>query len=149
MLCPFCGNLESKVVNSRTSPKGDSIRRRRECLKCRGRFTTHEAVEHMPFMVVKKDGTRQPFDRQKIVAGLMTACQKRPVSSDQIERLSELVERNVTATMDREIPSSRIGEMVLGLLRELDRVAYVRFASVYRQFRDLDEFDEEIRGLRK
>jgi transcriptional repressor NrdR len=102
----------------------------------------------MPFMVVKKDGTRQPFDRQKIVAGLMTACQKRPVSSDQIERLSELVERNVTATMDREIPSSRIGEMVLGLLRELDRVAYVRFASVYRQFRDLDEFDEEIRGLR-
>ena len=149
MLCPFCGFLDSKVVNSRTSPKGDSIRRRRECLQCMGRFTTHEATEHMPFMVVKKDGTRQPFDRQKIIAGLMTACQKRPVAMDQIEKLAELVERNVTSTMDREIPSTRIGELVLGMLREIDRVAYVRFASVYRQFRDLDEFDQEIQGLRR
>ncbi len=149
MLCPYCGFLDSKVVNSRTSPKGDSIRRRRECLQCGGRFTTHEATEHVPFMVVKKDGTRQAFDRRKIITGLMTACQKRPISTEQIEKLAELVERNVTSTMDREIPSTRIGELVLGLLREIDRVAYVRFASVYRQFHDLDEFDEEIRGLRR
>jgi len=147
MLCPFCGNIESKVVNSRQSPRGDCIRRRRECLQCGHRFTTFEVVEKVPLVVIKRDGKREAFDRQKVAAGILRACEKRPVTLEQVERIVQFVEKQLYNTMEKEVSSLKIGEMVLKKLREVDEVAYVRFASVYRQFRDVSEFNHEVRVL--
>jgi transcriptional repressor NrdR len=149
MLCPFCSYLESKVVNSRQSPRGDTIRRRRECLKCAARFTTFEITEKTPIVVVKRDGKRESFDRQKIIAGVLRACEKRPVTVEQVERVVQNVEKALYNSMEKEVSSLRVGELVLKQLRELDEVAYVRFASVYRQFRDISEFDHELKVLMK
>jgi transcriptional repressor NrdR len=147
MLCPFCGHLESKVVNSRQSPKGDAIRRRRECLKCAHRFTTFEMVEKTPIVVVKRDGKREAFDRQKITAGILRACEKRPVMLEDVERIVQHVEKTLYNNMEKEVSSLKIGEMALNQLRDVDEVAYVRFASVYRQFRDISEFNSELQSL--
>ncbi len=147
MKCPFCGNTEDKVVDSREGPEGDSVRRRRECLKCLRRFTTYEHVEKAPLMVIKKDGRRQPFDRNKILAGLVRACEKRPVSMEKLEELVDEIERQIMRTHDKEVRSQDIGELVMQKLHDLDQVAYVRFASVYRQFRDINEFMRELKDL--
>lgn len=147
MKCPFCGSLENKVINSRLTAEETSIRRRRECLNCAGRFTTYEYIEQTPILVIKRDGRRQPFDRQKLVSGLLRACEKRPVSMEAIDTLVNSVEKDLHNAMESEVSSLRIGEMVLGRLRALDEVAYVRFASVYRQFRDVSEFSDEIQTL--
>ncbi|MCE5229308.1 transcriptional regulator NrdR [bacterium] len=147
MKCPFCGRLNNKVINSRLTPDETSIRRRRECIDCGSRFTTYEYVERTPVLVVKRDGRRQPFDRQKLIGGLMRACEKRPVTLEQIDALVSEVDKELQNAMEPEVSSLRIGEMVLARLRGLDEVAYVRFASVYRQFRDVSEFSEEIRTL--
>lgn len=149
MLCPFCGHLESKVVNSRQNPRGDAIRRRRECLECGHRFTTFEMIEKTPIVVVKRDSKREAFDREKIIKGVLRACEKRPVTIDEIERLVQNVEKNLHNNMEKEVSSLKIGEMVLKQLRGLDEVAYVRFASVYRQFRDISEFSQELKDLMK
>jgi transcriptional repressor NrdR len=147
MKCPFCGQLENKVVNSRLTPDETSVRRRRECLGCGSRFTTYETVERTPIVVVKRDGRRVVFERQKLVRGLLRACEKRPVSLEQIEAVVAEIEKDLSNQMEGEVSSLRIGEMVLGRLRGLDDVAYVRFASVYRQFRDIGEFSEEIQSM--
>ncbi|HOE95661.1 MAG TPA: transcriptional regulator NrdR [Candidatus Sumerlaeota bacterium] len=147
MKCPACGSIDNKVVNSRLTPDETSIRRRRECLGCGVRFTTYEYVEQTPVMVVKRDGRRQPFDRQKLISGLLRATEKRPVSMEEIERMAHDIEKSLYNAMESEISSMRVGEMVLSRLRKLDEVAYVRFASVYRQFRDIGEFSDEIQGL--
>jgi transcriptional repressor NrdR len=147
MKCPYCGSLKNRVINSRLTSDESSIRRRRECEACSSRFTTFEHIEHTPLVVVKRDGSRQTFDREKIISGLMTACQKRPVSFDRIQQIVAEVERELEAEVEKEVSSLRIGEMVLTRLRAIDEVAYVRFASVYRQFRDIREFSEEIQGL--
>ncbi len=147
MLCPFCSHLESKVVNSRQSPKGESIRRRRECLKCGHRFTTFEMVEKVPIMVIKRDGRREAFDRQKMAGGIIRACEKRPVTLEEVERVVLFVEKSIHNSMEKEVSSLKIGEIVLKKLREIDEVAYVRFASVYRQFRDISEFSHEVKVL--
>lgn len=147
MLCPFCGHLESKVVNSRQNPKGDAIRRRRECLECGHRFTTFEMIEKTPIIVVKRDGKRETFDREKIIKGILRACEKRPVSADEVERIVQNVEKNLYNNMEKEVSSLKIGEMILKQLRAVDEVAYVRFASVYRQFRDISEFNHELKVL--
>ena len=141
MKCPFCGYEDSKVVDSRPTDEGTSIRRRRECLKCLKRFTTYETVERMPLMLVKRDGTRQAYDRQKLLNGLMKACEKRPVSLMQLEQIVDNVES--------EVSSKVIGELVMEQLRKVDEVAYVRFASVYRQFKDINTFMEELNTLIK
>lgn len=149
MLCPFCAHLEDKVIDSRESKEGNNIRRRRECLACQKRFTTYERIEEIPFMVVKKDGRRERFDRQKILNGLLKACEKRPVP---IAKLAELVDQVETAMMsesERELSSTAIGEILMTRLRELDKIAYVRFASVYRDFQDEEAFFNEIRRLIK
>lgn len=147
MKCPSCGKLDNKVVNSRLTPEETSIRRRRECLDCGARFTTYEHIEKTPVLVVKRDGRRQPFDRQKLISGLLRACEKRPVGLKAIDQLVGEVEKELYTAMETEVSSLRIGEMVLGRLRGLDEVAYVRFASVYRQFRDVSEFSEEVQSL--
>jgi len=147
MKCPFCGHVEDKVVDSRLGKEGKSIRRRRECLKCNARFTTYEKVEEMLPMVVKKDGRRESFDRQKILAGIIKACEKRPISVTVLEKLVDDIEHIIQESPEKEIPSSRIGELVVQRLHELDQVAYVRFASVYRQFKDINEFMKELTGL--
>ena len=147
MKCPFCGSIENKVVNSRLTPDELSIRRRRECLDCTQRFTTYEYVEQTPIIIVKRDGRRQPFDRQKLVGGLVRACEKRPVSLEAIDQVATEVERELQNAMEREVSSLRLGEMILSRLRALDEVAYVRFASVYRQFRDVSEFSDEVQAL--
>ena len=147
MKCPFCGHLEDKVVDSRLGKEGKSIRRRRECLNCKARYTTYEEVEKLLPMIVKKDNRREPFDRQKILAGIKKACEKRPISIEQLEKLVDDVEHAIQENSDKEIPSTRIGEIVVQKLHELDEVAYVRFASVYRQFKDINEFMEELTGL--
>lgn len=147
MKCPFCEYKETKVVNSRISGEGCSIRRRRECLKCEKRFTTYEYVEKVPLMVIKKDGRRQPFDRSRIIAGLVKACEKRPVSVDVIEDTVKDIEHIVQKKFDREVDSSAIGELVMEKLSSLDEVAYVRFASVYRQFRDVNQFMNELKFI--
>lgn len=147
MLCPFCSHLESKVVNSRQSPKGESIRRRRECLKCGHRFTTFEMVEKVPIMVIKRDGRREAFDRQKMAGGIIRACEKRPVTLEEVEKVVLFVEKSLHNNMEKEVSSLKIGEIVLKKLREIDEVAYVRFASVYRQFRDISEFSHEVKVL--
>ena len=147
MKCPACGSLNNKVVNSRLTSDEASIRRRRECIDCTGRFTTYEYIERTPVLVIKRDGRRVSFDRQKLISGILRACEKRPVTLDEIEELVGDVEKSLYNAMESEVSSLRIGEMVLGRLREIDEVAYVRFASVYRQFRDIGEFSEEIRTL--
>ncbi len=147
MRCPFCGHLEDKVIDSRTSREGDAIRRRRECLKCRKRFTSYERVEEILPLVIKKDGRREPFERNKILTGLKKACEKRPVGIDILEGVADSIEKRVISLGVKEIPSSWIGENVMYHLKELDKVAYVRFASVYRQFKDIDELMEEVKTL--
>ena len=147
MRCPYCGHLEDKVVDSREAQDGQATRRRRECLGCARRFTTYERIEDVLPQVVKKDGRREAFDRAKIVDGVATACQKRPVSTEQIEALVSEVERQVQETGEREIKTSAVGEAVMQRLRKLDEVAYVRFASVYRAFRDVGEFMSELETL--
>lgn len=146
MKCPFCGNAENKVIDSRISKDGKAIRRRRECLGCSKRFTTYEFVEDIMPMVVKKDGRREPFDRMKIRSGVMTACEKRPISMESMEKIVEDVEQ-ACQEFQSEITSSVIGEKVMAELKALDGVAYVRFASVYRQFRDVGEFMSELKDL--
>jgi len=147
MKCPFCGQVEEKVVDSREARDGAAIRRRRECLNCRRRFTTYERIEEVQLMVVKKDGRREPFDRNKILSGLLKATQKRPVSVAELEKIAEEVEARLMEQPDREMNSGEIGELIMARLYELDEVAYVRFASVYRQFKDVHEFVEEVKGL--
>ncbi|MBP7707148.1 MAG: transcriptional regulator NrdR [Candidatus Aminicenantes bacterium] len=149
MRCPFCGFLESKVIDSRESKKGISIRRRRECLSCKRRFTTYEKIEEIPYMVVKKDGTRQPFDTQKLLRGMMKACEKRPIQISQLEEIIEEIESIVQERPDREISVAEIGQLVMDRLKVLDKVAYVRFASVYREFGDVAEFRRELEDLMK
>ena len=147
MKCPSCNYKETKVIDSRLSGEGNSVRRRRECLKCQHRFTTYEFVEQVPLMVIKRDGRRQPFDRKRIISGLLKACEKRPVSIDTIEALVNEVERYVQKNFDREVHTQDIGEIMMEKLARLDEVAYVRFASVYRSFKDLNEFRAEIDRL--
>ncbi|MBU0469022.1 MAG: transcriptional regulator NrdR [Candidatus Omnitrophica bacterium] len=147
MKCPSCNFPETKVVDSRLSGDGSSIRRRRECLKCERRFTTYEYVEHVPLMVVKRDGRRQPFDRKKIISGLVKACEKRPVSIDTMEELTLDIERIIQKKYEREVDSKVVGELIMEKLAGLDEVAYVRFASVYRQFRDVNQFMNELKGM--
>ena len=147
MKCPFCGFADSKVVDSRPTEEGSSIRRRRECLKCLKRFTTYETVERMPLLLIKRDGTRQPYDRQKLLSGVMKACEKRPVPQQRLEQLVDTVEQKLFSSLDYEISSKVIGEMVMEELRSIDEVAYVRFASVYRQFKDINTFMEELNLL--
>ncbi|NPV52483.1 MAG: transcriptional repressor NrdR [Firmicutes bacterium] len=147
MKCPYCGAPESKVVDSRAADEGSSIRRRRECVACGKRFTTYEVVDEIPLTVVKKDGRREPFDRNKILAGLLKACEKRPVPVARLEVLVDGVERALRGKLEREVSSSEIGEMVMEGLRDIDEVAYVRFASVYRQFKDIDRFMQELQKL--
>lgn len=147
MKCPYCGYLESKVVDSRPADEGASIRRRRECLACHKRFTTYETMESLPLMVIKKDGSRQSFDRGKVMGGLIRACEKRPVSYQTLEGLVAEIELSLQNQIDREVRSSQIGELVLERLKQLDEVAYVRFASVYREFKDVDSFMAELKQL--
>jgi transcriptional repressor NrdR len=147
MRCPFCGHDETKVVDSRTSESQDAIRRRRECLSCSERFTTYERREETPLMVVKKDGTAEPFDRGKLMRGLMVATAKRGVSMEQLDQLITDIETDLHNSFRYEVESSQVGDMVLMRLRDLDKVAYVRFASVYKEFQDLDEFTSELKAL--
>jgi transcriptional repressor NrdR len=147
MKCPFCGNLEDKVIDSRTSREGDAIRRRRECLKCGKRFTSYERVEDIIPMVIKKDGRREAFDRMKILGGLTKACEKRPIAVDTLEGITDTIEKKLIGLSVKEIPSSWIGEEVMSALKDLDKVAYVRFASVYRQFKDINELMNEVKTL--
>ena len=149
MKCPACGYYDSKVLDSRPVNDGASIRRRRECLSCQKRFTTFETVDNVSFIVVKKDKTRQPFDRGKILNGLVKACEKRPVSMDQLEKLTSDIEQKLLSTMKNEVTSTEIGELVMERLKELDEVAYVRFASIYRQFKDINTFMDELNKLLK
>ena len=149
MRCPFCATLDNRVIDSRLSSAGEVTRRRRECDGCNRRYTTYERVEQVLPFVVKKDGRREPFDRAKLLAGLQRACQKRPVSSEALERLVDQIERGLVESGDKETTSRAIGEKVLVALRDLDRVAYVRFASVYRSFDDVEQFMAELRDLRE
>ena len=147
MRCPFCGHDETKVVDSRTSESQDAIRRRRECLSCTERFTTYERREEMPLMIVKRDGTTEPFDRAKLMRGLIVACAKRDVPPERLEMLIDDIESELHNTFSYEVDSQQLGDMVLRRLRDLDKVAYVRFASVYKSFQDLEEFTTELREL--
>ncbi|HWP79356.1 MAG TPA: transcriptional regulator NrdR [Candidatus Acidoferrum sp.] len=147
MKCCFCGYPESKVIDSRPTDEGASIRRRRECLSCGKRFTTYETIENMPIMVVKKDKTRETYDRTKLLRGVIKACEKRPIPTKEIEALVDDIESQLGGRLDREVTSSEIGELVMERLKALDEVAYVRFASVYRQFRDINTFKEELNKL--
>lgn len=144
MKCPYCGYLESKVVDSRHSDDALSIRRRRECLNCQRRFTTYEVVESLPVVVVKKDGSRQAFDRNKILTGLVRSCANRPVSMAELERITSEIEQIVQNSLEREVSTEKIGEMVMDRLKPLDEVSYIRFASVYRQFKDVNSFMREL-----
>jgi len=147
MKCPYCGFLKDRVVDSRESREGDSIRRRRQCLNCARRFTSYERIDEVPYMVIKKDGGREKFDRHKILTGLFKACEKRPVSLVQLERLVDLVEQKVHESPEHEIESATVGRILLSELRRLDKVAYLRFASVYLEFEDVAEFMREINEL--
>ena len=149
MKCPYCENEDSKVIDSRHTEDGKAIRRRRECLSCQKRFTTYESVETLPLIVIKKDGSREMFDRSKIMNGLMRSCEKRPVPVAKLEALVDDIEQKLSNSLDKEIPSSVIGEYVMDGLRNLDEVAYVRFASVYRQFKDVNSFMDELQRLIK
>ena len=147
MKCPYCGFKESKVVDSRPAEEGNSIRRRRECLSCSKRFTTYETVESLPMVLVKRDGSRQTFDRRKLVNGMLRACEKRPVSVAQLEKLGEEIEQELQNSLEREISTEHVGELVMDKLKGVDEVAYVRFASVYRQFKDINTFMRELNKL--
>lgn len=147
MRCPFCSHIEDKVVDSRESKDGDSIRRRRECLECGRRFTSYERIDEIPFMVVKKDGRREAWDRGKVLSGLLRACEKRPISTVQLESIADEVEQNVQDSLDRELATTSIGKIIMSRLKELDKVAYVRFASVYLEFADVSEFMSELKEL--
>jgi transcriptional repressor NrdR len=147
MKCPFCGHLQDKVVDSRESKEGDAIRRRRQCLGCQRRFTSYERIDEIPYMVVKKDGRRERFDRQKVLAGLLKACEKRPVSMIQLETIADEAETMVQESSEREATTRSIGEMIMNELKNLDKVAYVRFASVYLEFKDVQEFMTELKDL--
>lgn len=147
MRCPYCGFTESKVIDSRPTEESNSIRRRRECLKCGKRFTTYEKLETIALVVIKKDQSRQPFDRDKILKGIITACEKRPISLSQMEGIADDIESELYQSMEREIDSAVIGEKVMEKLKELDEVAYVRFASVYKRFDDIQTFMQELQGL--
>ena len=147
MKCPFCAHMEDKVVDSRESKEGEVIRRRRECLGCGKRFTSYERIDEIPYMVVKKDGTRERFERQKLIAGLLKACEKRPVKVAQVEAVADKVEALLQDRPDKEISTAEVGEAVMDELKRLDKVAYVRFASVYRHFRDIGEFMNELKDL--
>jgi transcriptional repressor NrdR len=147
MKCPYCGHLGDKVVDSREGKEGEVIRRRRECLDCGKRFTSYERIDEIPYMVVKKDGTRERFDRQKLVQGLLKACEKRPVSVAALESIADRVESTLQDRPEKEIATADIGTFVMEELRKLDKVAYVRFASVYKHFRDIGEFWDELKGL--
>jgi transcriptional repressor NrdR len=147
MRCPFCGNLEDKVVDSREAKDGDSIRRRRECLNCERRFTSYERIDEIPYMVVKKDGRRETFERNKIMSGLLRASEKRPISAMQLESIVDKVEKIVQDSPDRELPTNEIGKIIMRELKKLDKVAYVRFASVYLEFEDVSEFMNELKYL--
>ena len=149
MKCPFCDTIDSRVLNSRPAEDGASVRRRRECSECGKRFTTYERVDELPLMVVKKDGRREFFNQQKLLSGLIKACQKRPIPTSHLEQTAEAIERDVRNLSDREIESRDIGEQVMSKLRDLDEVAYVRFASVYHEFRDVQGFMQEIEQLLK
>lgn len=147
MKCPFCGYLDSKVVDSRPAEDGSSIRRRRECLECHKRFTTFEVMESLPVVVIKKDGSRQTFDRAKLLNGMIRACEKRPVPFGTLEKIADDIAQILQNEMDREVPSAKIGELVMDRLKDVDEVAYVRFASVYRQFKDISTFMTELNKL--
>ncbi len=147
MKCPFCDYMESKVIDSRPTDEGSTIRRRRECGKCKHRFTTYEKIEEIPLIVVKKDGNRESYDRAKMMHGIIRACEKRPVAYQQIEDLAKQIEKKLYNSMEKEISSQYIGELVMHGLREIDEVAYVRFASVYRQFKDINTFMDELKTM--
>jgi transcriptional repressor NrdR len=149
MKCPFCGHANDKVVDSRESKEGESIRRRRECLRCEKRFTTYERVDEIPYMVIKKDGRREKFDRQKVLSGLLRACEKRPISMSKLEDIVNEAEAFVISSPERERKTSEIGELIMNRLRKIDKVAYVRFASVYLDFADLKDFMAELKDLLK
>lgn len=147
MRCPYCGAMEDKVVDSRSSKEGTAIRRRRECLNCDRRFTTYEYIEDTPLMVIKSDGRREPFDKNKLFTKLQVACNKRPISVVHLEEMADRIEAQLSGLGEREIEANEIGELVMSELKSLDQVAYVRFASVYRQFKDLSDFEKELRQL--
>jgi transcriptional repressor NrdR len=147
MKCPFCNHIEDKVIDSRESKEADVIRRRRECLRCQKRFTTYERVEEVPYLVVKKDGRREKFDRQKVLSGLLRACEKRPIGMAKLAELVDEVEQTLSESAEREITTTKIGEILTDRLREIDKVAYVRFSSVYRDFQDVEAFVEELKDL--
>ena len=149
MKCPFCLYEESKVIDSRPTDEGERIRRRRECLKCGKRFTTYEIIETVPVIVIKRDKSRQVFDRSKILSGLLRACEKRPVSIETLEKIVDEMEFTLQNSPDREVPSERIGELAMEKLKDIDEVAYVRFASVYRQFQDIQTFMDELKSMMK
>ncbi len=147
MRCPYCGHRDSKVIDSRPTDEGEAIRRRRECMKCEERFTTYEKVETLPIMVIKKDKTRELFDRDKLIRGIARACEKRPVATEQIDAIVDRIEASMQNSLEREVTSAQIGEKVMENLRDIDEVAYVRFASVYRQFTDATTFIKEVNKL--
>jgi transcriptional repressor NrdR len=149
MRCPYCRNRNDSVIDSRGSKNGASVRRRRECLKCKRRFTTYEYVERVPLMVIKKDGRREPFEREKLIKGILVACEKRPIGVKRIEKLVDDIERYLERKHDREVASREIGELVMKHLHDVDEIAYVRFASVYRQFRDVGQFMKELKHFLK
>ncbi len=149
MRCLFCGHLESKVIDSRSTEEGNTIRRRRECLECGKRFTTYEKIETIPMIVIKKDGTRETFDRDKVLNGILRACEKRPVTLSDIEKLIDDIESKLYNMLEREVTSERVGEMVMERLKDIDDIAYVRFASVYRQFKDINSFMDELAKIIK
>jgi transcriptional repressor NrdR len=147
MKCPFCAHVDDKVVDSRSSNEDKSIRRRRECLKCKRRFTTYEYIEEVPLMVIKKDSRHEPFDRNKIISGILKACEKRPVSMDKVEAVVDQIQKELQKSFDKEVRAKDVGELVMDHLYKLDEVAYVRFASVYRQFKDINQFMKELKYL--
>ena len=147
MKCPFCLHEDDKVIDSRSSNEGKSVRRRRECLKCKKRFTTYEYIEEVPLMVIKKDGRRESFDRNKIISGILKACEKRPVSVEKVDALVDRVEKELQKSFDKEVKAQVVGELVMDSLHKLDEIAYVRFASVYRQFKDINQFMKELKDL--
>ena len=149
MKCPFCAHIQDKVVDSRESKEGEAIRRRRQCLKCKRRFTSYERIDEIPYMVVKKDGRRERFDRQKVLAGILKACEKRPVSMTQLETIADKAETMVQDSSEREVSTVTLGAMIMNELKNLDKVAYVRFASVYLDFKDVQEFMSELKDLLK
>ena len=147
MKCPFCGYEESKVIDSRPTDEGEKIRRRRECISCASRFTTYELIESVPIMIIKKDKSRESFNRDKLLKGMVRACEKRPVAIDTLEKIVDEIEAEIQNSLDREITSDKIGELVMDKLKDVDEVAYVRFASVYRQFKDINTFMSELKKL--